>query len=171
MGWVPGQDNNVEASVVWDTTEDAIAWTPPSFTGIVHKAFYVRAGQVVNLTIPIKSSVAISRDGFNVKLHQHRGSDLPDGKTHVSVQPSYSLVQAADVTNSVETNMDLTTDWQNVVDIGGQVFEFSGWVSIGITADGTFLGSQNPTIYVKDPVINVTGASKLDMITMQYVLA
>ena len=171
MGWVPGQDNNVEASVVWDTTEDAIAWTPPSFTGIVHKAFYVRAGQVVNLTIPIKSSVAISRDGFNVKLHQHRGSDLPDGKTHVSVQPSYSLVQAADVTNSVETNMDLTTDWQNVVDIGGQVFEFSGWVSIGITADGTFLGAQNPTIYVKDPVINVTGASKLDMITMQYVLA
>lgn len=166
LGWVPAFGHNDESTIVWDSSDDAIVFTPATATmGLVHTAFRVYSGQKVHITLPHKAS-ASSGSGLTIKVYQHNG-DLPPGKTHVgdsAAGAASSFVQDDDAQYSIVSNAATSTSWAN------STLEFTptadGYASIGVWVTSA-VGTKK--ILLKQPKITNAGQSRLDVIAMQYV--
>ncbi len=168
LGWVRAFGTASSAAIVWDSTENAIEFSPTGTTnnGLVHTAFKVYAGQKVHITLPHKASSSGPTSGLNIKVYQHNG-DLPAGKTHVadtSVGAFSSFVQDDDAQYIIINNVATSTSYTN------STLEFTptadGYASIGVYVS-TAVGTTK--IYLKQPKITNAGQSRLDVIAMQYV--
>ena len=167
LGWVPAFGHTDESTIVWDSSDDAIVFTPATATmGLVHTAFRVYAGQKVHVTLPQKASGSAGQ-GLTIKVYQHNG-DLPTGKTHVgdsSLGASSSFVQDDDAQYTIVSNFPTTTAWTN------RTLEFTptadGYASIGVNVTSA-VGTTK--IILKQPKITNAGIGIGDVISIQYLL-
>ncbi len=173
MGWVPGYNNNVESSAIWNIDENALEFTTEASasTGVVHKAFFVRAGESINVSLPIKGDTTAGNAGVNIYLYQYRAtSTLPAGKTHVVDSASYSTAQQAAAgfaggDNGYDAN---SGNWQTFSISQASVDEDT-WISLSVTVTSSYINGGIRKLYLKDPHIEVSSATKQDMIALQYI--
>jgi hypothetical protein len=166
-GWVPGFNNNVEDSVIWSTSEDAVQLTPNAggvISGLSFKAFKVKAGEKINITVPVK---ATTTGNIWIYAYQYDGVSLPLGKTHVSNSASYSLVQEESRQYTIVENNTVSSSWTQRS--GSFTAEADGWVSIGIYVATTW-DANNRKLYIKDPDIKRDSLTVGDVIGLQYLL-
>ena len=167
-GWVPGFNNNVEDSVIWSTSEDAVFFAPNAggvISGLSFKAFKVKAGEKIHITVPVKATST-----GNVWIHGYQydtTTTLPSNKTHVSDSASYSLVQEESRTYTIAANTTIGTSWAHRT--GSFTAEADGWVSIGIYVAASW-ASVNRKLYIKDPDIKRDSLTVGDVIGLQYLL-
>ena len=167
LGWVPGYSNNDEATLTWNATEDAVELQSDTDTaiGMVHRAFEVRNGETYKFSITVKGSEATANDGLYLRIYGYNNSSLPAGKTHVSNDASYTLVQE-DAGSMNKTN------WQENVAVPDNWTTYEttytpgsdGWVSLVVlnwTAHGT------KSLYVKQPNIHLVKSSDADKLDGQ----
>jgi hypothetical protein len=167
LGWVPAFGTNDESKIVWNSSEDAIEFTPATATmGLVHTAFRVYAGQKVHITLPQKASSS-SASGLTIKVYQHNG-DLPAGKTHVgdtALGAFSSFMQDDDAQYTIVSNVATSTTWTN------RTLEFTptadGYASIGVSVSSA-VGTKR--ILLKQPKITNAGIGIGDVIAIQYLL-
>lgn len=166
LGWVPAIGNNVESSVVWDTTEDAIKLTPDGTgnTGLVHKAFQVFAGQKVHVTLSIKGASAVA-NGVYAKFYFKSGT-LTDGKTHVSDDSanSSSVVEEDTLPFTIIDDGATTTGFVNFE--GNFTPSADGYASVALYVAS---GYGTTAVYIKQPDIKRRSASLNDVLAMTYI--
>jgi len=173
MGWVPGYNNNVESSAIWNIDENALEFTTEASasTGVVHKAFFVRAGESINVSLPIKGDTTAGNAGVSILLYQYLAtSTLPAGKTHVVDSASYSTAQQAAAGHAGgDTGYDANSgNWQTFSISQASVDEDT-WISISVTVTSSYINGGIRKLYLKDPHIEVSSATKQDMIALQYI--
>lgn len=167
LGWVPAFGTSDESKIVWDSSDDAIVFTPATASGgLVHTAFRVYAGQKVHITLPQKASSS-STSGLTIKVYQHNG-DLPTGKTHVgdtAIGAFSSFMQDDDAQYTIVSNAATSTTWIN------RTLEFTptadGYASIGVSVTSA-VGTKK--ILLKQPKITNAGIGIGDVIAIQYLL-
>ena len=168
LGWVPAFGTSDESKIVWDSSDDAIVFTPATASGgLVHTAFRVYAGQKVHITLPQKASSSSPTSGLTIKVYQHNG-DLPTGKTHVgdsSAGAASSFMQDDDAQYTIVSNVATSTTWIN------RTLEFTptadGYASIGVSVSSA-VGTTK--ILLKQPKITNAGIGIGDVIAIQYLL-
>jgi len=167
-GWVPGFNNNVEDSVIWNTTEDAVQLTPIAggiLSGLSFKAFKVKAGEKIHITVPVKANATGS---IWIYAYQYdTTTTLPAGKTHVSNGASYSLVQEESRQYTIASGTTIGTSWTQRSNSFTAVAD--GWVSIGVYVATTWAVNQLK-LYIKDPDIKRDSLTVGDVIGLQYLL-
>ena len=173
MGWVPGYNNNVESSAIWNIDENALEFTTEASasTGVVHKAFFVRAGESINVSLPIKGDTTAGNAGVSIYLYEYRAtSTLPAGKTHVVDSASYSTAQQAAAGHAAsDTGYDANSgNWQTFSISQASVDEDT-WISLAVTVTSSYINGGIRKLYLKDPHIEVSSATKQDMIALQYI--
>ena len=152
-GWVPAYGGADEINVSWSQSEDAVKLqsSTDSTSGMAFKARRIEAGQTVRFSLTLKANVSAS-SGVYIRLYVYNG-DLPDGKTHTSVNASSSspFVQeaSAGVTNWRE-NVGINTSWTT------EYYSYTAtadcYVSM-VVLNWTGLGTN--AIYVKNPDIQI----------------
>ena len=153
-GWVPGYSNSDEGSVKWNFSQDAVELqsSTDGSTGIVYQARRVVTGETVRFTVMVKGSAA-SSSGLYLRIYQHDG-DMPDGKTHVSNDAIYTLVQEDDRGDTAwYENGAITTGW--VTFEREYTAPTSGYVSL-VVLNWTGIGSNS--VYIKTPDIQTVKA-------------
>ena len=173
MGWIPGYNNNVESSAIWNIDENALEFTTEASasTGVVHKAFFVRAGESINVSLPIKGETTAGNAGINIHLYKYTAtSTLPVGKTHIVDSPSYSTAQQAAAGHvAADTGYDANSgNWQTFSISQASVDE-DAWISLSVSVTSSYINGGIRKLYLKDPHIEVSSATKQDMIALQYI--
>ena len=163
VGWVPAYSNSNINTVRWNSTELAMELQADAdvSAGAAFRAVRAKAGDKVRFTITLKGNTA-STTGLYLRIYYYAG-DLPDGKTHVSNDASYSFVQedTGGITNWVE-NQAVPTTWTT--------YEYTytmpsdGYVSL-ITLNWT--GHGNNSIYYKTPDIQFEKVNDSDLLDGQ----
>lgn len=177
-GWLPGKNISTESLAAWQTggngNSNYLEFTTSTTadTGVVHKAIYVNAGETIHVTLPISGNAnpGSTVEGLSIYAYQHHATsgDLPNAKTHVSDGATHAFVQEDDANLVIKANHQISSvQFTNAV--GSATFDTAGWVSISVQATSTFASTYSK-VYIKDPSITVSGATRGDIVTMSYIL-
>jgi len=178
-GWLPGKNISTESLAAWQTGNSGISnyleftTSTTADTGVVYKAIYVNAGETIHVTLPISGNANPGQtvNGLSIYAYQHHATagDLPNAKTHVSDGATHAFVQEDDSSLIIKNNHQILSSTTFTNAVGSATFDTAGWVSISVQASSTFASTYSK-VYIKDPAITVSGATRGDIVTMSYIL-
>ena len=169
MGWVPAYSNSTESTVKWDTAQAAVALGPIGAGGMAYKAIKMKAAQTVRIAMQMKGSTA-DTDGVYIRVYHYAG-DLPDGKTHVSNDAAYTLVQEDTSGDTAwKENTGITTSY-----VGYErtyTAPADGYMSIVVlnwSGYGGILYCKQPDIQFEPPTGGATISDKSDNVNYNVI--